>query len=181
MSDRVEDTDDTGDAHAQWQTERTTFQRVCDVTSGITTYTPVSDIAEHAACSTDRARDALKQLVEMGVVKTRGSRPVEYRRNDEYFRWKRVETLASEHTSDELRTKIDALASEDASLQDRFDVPDPDAVPSAMIEEQNHEAAHETLEALSRWRTLRDDLCVLQRAAHRAAQRRKDVDSGVSA
>jgi|AntDeeMetageno50_2_1112565.scaffolds.fasta_scaffold00071_7 hypothetical protein len=181
MSDGIENRDDTGDAHAQWQAERTTFQRVYDVTSGITAYKPVSEIAEHAACSTDGARDALKQLVEMGVVKTRGSRPVEYRRNDEYFRWKRVETLASEHTADELRTKIDALASEDASLQDRFNVPDPDVVPPALIEDQSHEAAHETLEALSRWRTLRDDLRVLQRAAHRATQRREDVDSGVSA
>jgi len=30
-------------------------------------YTPVSEIAEHAACSTDGARDALQQLVEMGL------------------------------------------------------------------------------------------------------------------
>jgi len=181
MSDGIENRDDTGGARAQWQAERTTFQRVYDVISGITAYTPVSEIADHAACSSDGARDALTQLVEMGVVKTRGSRPVEYRRNDEYFRWKRVETLASERTPDELRTKIDALAAEDASLQDRFSVPDPDAVPPTLIEDQDHEAAHETLEALSRWRTLRDDLRVLQRAAHRAAQRREDVGSGVSA
>ena len=112
----------------------------------------MSEIADHAACSTDGARDALTQLVEMGVVKTRGSRPVEYRRNDEYFRWKRVETLSSEHTADELRTEIDTLVTEDASPQDRFNVPDPDVVPPALIEDQSHKAAHETLEALSRWR-----------------------------
>jgi len=181
MSNGIEETADTADARAQWKAERTTFQRVYDITSGITAYTPVSEIADHAACSTDGARDALQQLVEMGVVKARGSRPVEYRRNEEYFRWKRVETLASEHTPDELRTKIDALAAEDARFQEQFDVPDPDSVPPTLVEEQSHTTVHETLESLSRWRTIRDDMRVLQRAAHRAAQHQKDVDSGVSA
>ena len=180
MSDGREDQKDTGDAHTQWQADRTTFQRVYDVLSGITAYTPVSEIADHAACSTDGARDALTQLAEMGVVETRGSRPVEYRRNEEYFRWKRVETLASEHTPDELRTKIDSLAVEDARFQEQFEASDPDGVPPTLIENQSHEAVHETLESLSRWRTIRDDLRVLQRAAYRAAQRRDDADSSVS-
>ena len=180
MSDGEKDGEST-DARTQWQADRTTFQRVYDVISGLPVYTPVSEIAEHAACSTDRARDALSQLIEMGVVNSRGSRPVEYRRNEEYFRWKRVETLASEHTPDELRTKIDALAAEDARFQEQFDVPDPDSVPPTLVEEQSHTTVHETLESLSRWRTIRDDMRVIQRAAHRAAQRQKDVDSGVSA
>ena len=180
MSDGREDPEDTGDAHTQWQADRTTFQRVYDVLSGITAYTPVSEIADHAACSTDGARDALTQLAEMGVVETRGSRPVEYRRNEEYFRWKRVETLASEHTPDELRTKIDSLAAEDVRFQEQFEASDPDGIPPTLIENQSHEAVHETLESLSRWRTIRDDLRVLQRAAYRAAQRRDDADSGVS-
>ena len=78
------------------------------------------------------------------------------------------------------RTKIDALAAEDARFQEQFDVPDPDSVPPTLVEEQPHTTVHETLESLSRWRTIRDDMNVLQRAAHRAAQRQKDVDSGVS-
>jgi len=179
MSDGKEKKEST-DACTQWQADRTTFQRVYDVISGLPVYTPVSEIAEHAACSTDRARDALSQLIELGVVNSRGSRPVEYGRNEVYFRWKRVETLASEHTPDELRTKIDALAAEDARFQEQFDVPDPDSVPPTLVEEQPHTTVHETLESLSRWRTIRDDMNVLQRAAHRAAQRQKDVDSGVS-
>jgi len=180
MSDGREDQKDPVDAHTQWKAERTTFQRVYDVTSGLTVYTPVSDIAEQAACSTDGARDALTQLAEMGVVETRGSRPVEYCRNEEYFRWKRVETLASEHTPDELRTKIDSLTAEDARFQEQFEASDPNGIPPTLIEKQSHEAIHETLESLSRWRTIRDDLRVLQRAAYRATQRRDDADSGVS-
>jgi len=141
----------------------------------------VSEIAEHAACSADGARDDLSQLIEMGVVNSRGSRPAEHRRNEDYFRWKRVETLASEHTPDELSTKIGALAAEDARFREQFDVPDPDSVPPTLIEEQRHTTVHETLESLSLWRTLRDDMHVLQRATHRAAQRQKDADSSVFA
>ena len=81
MSDGKENKEST-DACTQWQADRTTFQRVYDVISGLPVYTPVSEIAEHAACSTDRARDALSQLIELGVVNSRGSRPVEYRRSD---------------------------------------------------------------------------------------------------
>ena len=81
MSDGKENKEST-DARTQWQADRTTFQRVYDVMSGLSVYTPVSEIAEHAACSTDGARDALSQLIELGVVNSRGSRPVEYRRSD---------------------------------------------------------------------------------------------------
>jgi len=181
MTNDTEELRDTVDARTQWRTERTTFQRVYDIISGLSEYTQVSNIAEHADCSTDGARDALKQLVEMGVVETRGSRPAEYRRNDAYFRWKRIETLASEHTPDELTTKIEALAAEDASLQERFDAPAPDAITPALLEDGSHEEIHETLDTIARWRTVRDDLTVLRRAAHRAAQHRDDVDTGVSA
>jgi len=180
MSDGEQDSGDTGDARTQWRDERTTFQRVYDVMSGLREYAQVSDVAAHADCSTDGARDALRQLVEMGVVETRGSRPVEYRRNDAYFRWKRIETLASEHTPEELSAKIDALVTEDASLQERFDAPGPDAVSPAVFEDEFHDEVHETLDAIARWRTVRDDLTVLRRAAYRAAQHRDDADTGVS-
>ena len=133
MSDGKKDSRDAEIARRQWREERTTFQRVYDVVSGVSEYIQVSDVAEYADCSTDGARDALKQLVEMGVIETRGSRPAEYRRNDAYFRWKRIEALASEHTADELTTKIDALAAEDTSFQERFDAPAPDAVSPALL------------------------------------------------
>ena len=181
MGNGEQDSVDAGAARTQWRDERTTFQRVYDVMSGLREYAQVSDIAAHADCSTDGARDALKQLTEMGVVETRGSRPAEYRRNDAYFRWKRIETLAGEHTPEELSAKIDALVTEDASLQDRFNSPDPDAVSPAVFENDPHDEVHETLTTIARWRTVRDDLTVLRRAAYREAQHRDDADAGVSA
>ena len=73
---------DTATAHRQWCKERTTFQRVYDVLTGMTEYKRVDAIAERAECSVDGARNALTQLLDMGIATQRGNRPAEFRRND---------------------------------------------------------------------------------------------------
>ncbi|MDB9249116.1 hypothetical protein PN419_08835 [Halorubrum ezzemoulense] len=166
----------------QWKRDRTTFQRVYDVITGVTEYTGASGIADRADCSTDGARDALTQLAEMGVVDHREGRPAEYRRNESYFQWKRVERLADEHTHAELREHLDQLLEEDADFQRSFSVPSPDSVDIARIEGGEHAAVHDRLESLSRWRTVRHDIELLQRAVSRAADRHRDGgDLGASA
>lgn len=142
-----------------------------DVISGTTDYEPASEIADAADCSADGARDALAQLVEMGVAERRNGRPATYRRNDSYFRWKRVEDLAANNSAGELRERVEDLAAEDESLRERFDAPDPDSVPPATFEARDHDEIHDRWEALTRWRTVRRDLDLLQRAAHRAERR----------
>jgi hypothetical protein len=64
----------------------------------------------------------------MGIARRREGRPTTYRRNDSYFRWRRVESLADEHDPAELRRRVDDLIDRDRELQDRYGVPDPDAV-----------------------------------------------------
>ena len=170
------------EAQRQWKGERTAFQRVYDVMTGVTDYARASDIAERVDCSPDGARNALSQLTEMGVVDQRGSRPAEYRRNESYFEWKRVETLADEHSRAELRERLDDLLEEDTDLQQSFGVPDPAAASVARIEEDDHAAVHDRLESLSRWRTVRRDIELLQRAVSRADARQRDGgDFGASA
>lgn len=140
MSDGTE----TGDgARARWDANRTTFQRVYDVVTGTTDFASAKTIGERADCSTDGARSALTQLVEMGIAERRGTRPAEYRRNDSYFRWKRIETLAREHSTADLREEVDALLAEDQSFQDRFDAPSPDAISPATFEDIDHEDVHD--------------------------------------
>lgn len=159
-----------GEAQAQWRAERTTFQRIYDVITGTTDYTTATVLSKRADCSADGARDALSQLVEMGIAEQRGIRPAEYRRNESYFRWKRVETLAREYSVAELREQIDTLIEEDQAFQDRFDAPDPDVISPALFEDIDHETIHERWEELTRWRSVRRDLELLQQAIHRAEQ-----------
>jgi hypothetical protein len=169
----------SGDSRRRWREGQTTFQRVYDVITGTTDYTSASDVADVADCSADGARDALSQLVEMGVAERREGRPATYRRNDSYFRWKRIEDLATNNSAAELRDRIEDLLAEDERLQDRFDAPDPDAVSPATFETSDHDEIHDSWEALTRWRTVRRDLELLQQAAHRA-ERGGDANDAAS-
>lgn len=161
----------TEDARGRWTEERTTFQRVYDVMTGVSDYATAGDVADRAGCSDDGARDALTQLVEMGVVEKRDGRPAEYRRNDSYFRWKRIEELAGENAAAALRSQIDELVEEDEAFQEHFDAPDPDSISPTEFETTDHDEIHDRWKALTRWRSVRHDIEVLQQAAHRAEQR----------
>ncbi len=166
-------TDDTGaaddtDAAAQWIDARTTFQRVYDTVLGATDHVPAGTVAERAQCSETAAREALTQLVEMGVAERRDGRPATYRRNDSYLTWKRVERLATETDVETLRSKLASLTETDREFQDRFDAPEPDAVTQSSLPVDDHEAVEERWTALSEWRTVRRDVRVLRRAVDRA-------------
>lgn len=171
-----------GESREQWRETRTTFQRVYDVVTGTTDYETASGIADAADCSDDGARDALSQLVEMGIVHKRGGRPAEYRRNESYFRWRRIEDLARNNTATELRDEVESLLEEDRTFQKRFDVTDPDAVSPIAFETSNHDEIHDQWDGLRRWRSVRRDIEILQRAVHRAeGNERNGVDDAVSA
>lgn len=164
---------DSSDADG-WRTDRTTFQRVYDAALGLESFSTAAEVAEIAECSDSGAREALAQLVEMGIVERRDGRPAAYRRNDAYLTWKRVEELAREHDAESLRQRVDELIAEDEAFQDRYDVPDPDAVSMEDLPVDDHDALHDRWEALSEWRTVRRDVRVLRRAVRRAESQQGD-------
>ena len=162
----------------RWQDERTTFQRVYDVLVGAQSFLTAQEFADRAECSETAARNALEQLAEMGVAERRDGRPARYRRNDSYFRWKRVESLAREHSSDDLKNRLEELVAEDEAFQDEYGVPDPDAVSTADLPIDDHDTVHERWEDLSEWRTVRRDIKLLRRAVERV---RSHADDGLHA
>lgn len=170
-------TETPGTASSDWHDDRTTFQRVYDVLVGTTDPAAARQFAEWADCSENGARQALDQLVEMGIAKRTETRPATYRRNPSYFRWKRIERLADEHDASELRTRLDELLAEDQQLQEKYGVPDPDAVTVEDDEDgatADHNAIHERWDDLTEWRTIRRDIPLLQRAVQRAESHNDD-------
>ncbi|MCU4739963.1 DUF7342 family protein [Natronoglomus mannanivorans] len=155
-------------ARDRWEADRTTFQRVYDVLAGTTEPTTAQQFADRASCSENGARQALEQLVEMGIATQSGERPVRYRRNQSYFRWKRVETLAREHDPTDLRERLDDLLETDRAFQDAYGVPAPDAVVVTDESVDDHDAIHDRWDDLTEWRTVRRDLTLVQRALQRA-------------
>jgi predicted transcriptional regulator len=162
----------------RWQDDRTTFQRVYDVLVGTQSFHTAQEFADRAECSETAARSALEQLSEMGVTARRDGRPARYRRNDSYFRWKRTESLAREHSPEELQGRLDELIAEDEAFQDEYGVPEPGAVSTAALPVDDHDAVHDRWEDLSEWRTVRRDIRLLRRAIERAHGR---VDDGMHA
>lgn len=158
----------TGDAAERWQADRTTFERVYDVVSGVREPLSAAEFADLARCSTNGARRALDQLSEMGVVERRETRPVTYRRNDAYFTWRRVESLAEEYTAEELRARVADLVAEDREFQERYDAPTPDAVSTEDRPIADQDAVEGVWADLDEWRTVRRDVAVLRRAVRRA-------------
>jgi len=151
----------------QWETDRTTFQRVYDVLAGTTEPVSAQQFSEWAACSENSARQALEQLVEMGIAKQTETRPALYQRNPSYFKWKRVERLAREHSSSELRARLEDLLETDQELQEKYDVPDPDAVVVTDEPAEDHDMLHDRWDDLTEWRTVRQDITILKRAIQR--------------
>jgi len=162
----------------RWRDDRTTFQRVYDVLVGTQSFLTAQEFAGRAECSETAARNALEQLAEMGVADRRDGRPARYRRNESYFRWKRVESLAREHSPDELRERLDDLIATDEEFQAEYGVPDPAAVSTADLPVDAHDALHARWEGLREWRTVRRDIRLLRRAVERT---RSSADDGVHA
>ncbi|PGF15023.1 hypothetical protein CP556_02030 [Natrinema sp. CBA1119] len=150
-----------------WKTDRTTFQRVYDVLVGTTEPVSAQQFAAWADCSENGARRALEQLAEMGIADRSNERPALYQRNPSYFRWKRIETLARDHSASDLRARLEDLIEADRKLQEKYGVPDPDAV-VADDSIEDHETLHDRWEDLTEWRTTRRDITLLKRAVQRA-------------
>ena len=158
----------------RWAEERTTFQRVYDTVLGTQSFGAAAEFAERADCSETGAREALEQLVEMGIAERREGRPARYRRNDAYLTWKRIESLAGEHRPETLRARVEKLLDADESFREQYGVPDPDAVTDADFPTDDREAVHDYWDDLSEWRTVRRDIRVLRRAIQRAESRSED-------
>jgi predicted transcriptional regulator len=166
------------DAAERWVADRTTFQRVYDVLVGTHSFLTAEEFATRADCSETGARTALTQLVELGIATQRDGRPTGYRRNDAYFRWKRIESLAREHSPDQLRERIRALIDEDEAFQEQYGVPAPAAVSTDDVPVDDPEALEARWADRREWQTVRDDIRLLRRAVERAET---GADDGVRA
>jgi len=159
----------------RWCKDRTSFQRVYDVLVGSQTFLTAQTFANRADCSETAARNALEQLSEMQIAERQDGRPARYRRNESYVRWKRAESLAREHSPEELRERIDELITEDETFQKQYAVPHPGAVTTADLPVDDQEGVSDRWEDLSDWHTVRRDIRVLRRAVERAERYVEDA------
>jgi hypothetical protein len=160
VADRLES---TGSPTDDWNAERTTFQRVDDLPVGATDPTSAGEFASRADCSENGARRALEQLVEMGIA----DRSNERRYGIDGTRRPSGGGASERSYGTKLRSRLEEVIEADRNRQERYGVPDPDAVVrDDSIED--HERLHDRWEELTERRTIRRDITRLKRAVQRS-------------
>lgn len=156
-----------------WTDSQDTQERIRAVITGLQEPATAATIAERAACSTNAARKHLDAFVTLGVVQKReDNRGARYVRNDAYFRWRRANELAENHTVEELLNAVADLETQAEQFQKQFDATTPADVD--LPEDATHAELEDQLENLSAWKTLREALN-RHREAIRIARREGDT------
>jgi len=82
--------------------------------------TTANGIAERADCDPKTARKYLRWFAELGIVTRNDGEPTTYERNDAYFEWRRIDRLAADNTTEELRQRVRELSERIAEYEDRY-------------------------------------------------------------
>ncbi len=150
--------EDVGDTVRQrWRKNTDTFGRVYDTILGITTPTPYAEIADVAECSPNAAKKHLERLVEMGIARTdRESRPARYERNEGYLEWQEASRIATDLSPDDIIERVQRLEAHREEFEDKFETTDPSSVD--VFVQDDHDAIHERMEAVSGWHAVERDI-----------------------
>lgn len=137
-------------------------ERMLDVLVQLRDPTTVSTVADRAQCDTETARDYLEWFAEMGMVREIGGRPVQYERNDSYFRWRRIEQIRAEYSDSEIVDALTETLEQLAAYESQFDAGHPGAV--SLVDASEERTVEEAWHALSEWRTLQRRAALLDAA-----------------
>jgi hypothetical protein len=127
-------------------------ERLLDVILQVREPTKVSAIAERADCDTETAREYLRWFAEMGMIREITGRPVQYERNESYWRWRRVERIREAHSEAEIVEVLSETMDAIATYRERFGVESPEEV--SLTDVDDGQSVEEAWEALSEWQTL---------------------------
>lgn len=135
-----------------------------DAVLGLDSPATVGDVADLAGHGVDAAREYLDWFERMGIVTRVTESPTTYERNDEYLRWRRVQRLRKQYTTDELLSHLDAERARDEDFAATFDADSPDAISITAHASATGQSAEDIWEDLSSWRTTRRRIDLLERA-----------------
>lgn len=138
-----------------------------------------SDVAELAGHGVDAAREYLEWFEQLGIVIQITGSPATYKRNQEYLNWRRVQTLRTEYSTEELLDFLKTEAERTEMLASEFDAISPDNVSIARHAEKTSRSIENVWEALSAWHTARRRVALLERALATESRDGADVQSAV--
>ena len=141
--------------------------------------TAASAIAERAECDPKTARKYLNWFTDLGVVTRHNGHPTTYERNDAYFKWRRIDRLAAEHSVDELQRRVRELTTRITDYEGTYDATTPADVDAVAVAEGNDERTiDDVYNDLGDWATVREDREYYERARQRRASAETERTSG---
>ncbi|WP_435102440.1 winged helix-turn-helix domain-containing protein [Halarchaeum sp. P4] len=162
--------DDINDlATTEWKKSTTADERVRTVVKRTASPKTVREIAETAAVSETKARNALKSLVEEGVARVEQTESgAAYQRDPDRYLIEQIHELSM---TDGLVDRIQAAKAEVAEYREQYDTDSPEEL---LVSDRS--LTDEELTDVSHWRTTVRDLEYL-RAAYRIRQAKENTAS----
>lgn len=151
----------------EWRTEHTnesTRSRIYAVALQLYGPTRVREVAERADVSKETARDYLKWFAEIGVLDQVDRSPDTFKRNEQYFEWRRIQRLRSQ-SDEELRQQLEALTQKERDYRERFATDAPGDVDA--LDHADYDSLEPVWRELQEWETIRRRIRELERARQR--------------
>lgn len=128
--------------------EKNVRERLLDSIHTLSKPTKVSTIAEMADCSDQGARNILRQFEDLGIIKKDADSPVQYKKNESYFQFRRGHKLAQSHSDEELRAEIFDRWKKHQEWKREFDTEHPSTI---TVEQLHQERGEEAVDELHKW------------------------------
>ena len=149
------------EARDDWKSSTTALERVQQVVEQTTTPKTASEIADEALVSEPTARKHLKSLVEVGTATTtEEAGATTYARNEDTLLYRRIRTLATEHTRDELIESVQGMKRRINEFETEYDAASPEDLATSL----ENDAPDGAWEAVSEWQTVERNLHIAQAA-----------------
>lgn len=135
-----------------------------DAVLGLDSPATVDEVADRADHGSDAAREYLNWFEGMGIVTRVTDSPRTYKRNPEYFAWRRVQQLREQYGTDELLSLLETETERDSEYRETFDATSPTAVSVSGQAVDTDRSVESVWSDLSAWQTTRQRIDLLERA-----------------
>lgn len=151
----------------EWREQRqdaSTRDRVYAAALQLYEPTRVKDIADRAEVSKETAREYLNWFAEIGMLEQVTESPDAFKRNEQYFEWRRIQRLRSQ-SEEELREQLEGLTRKERDYRERFGTDTPGDVDA--LDHADYDDVESVWMALQEWRTVRRRIRELEQARQR--------------
>lgn len=149
------------EARDEWKNSTTALERVHQVVEQTTTAKTAGEIADEALVSEPTARKHLNSLVEVGTAAATEERgATKYARNEDTLLYRRIRTLATDHTREELIESVHEMKGRINEFENKYDAASPEDLATSL----ENDAPDGAWEAVSEWQTVERNLHIAQAA-----------------